>query len=480
MIRNESAFGVGLDFGTSNSAAAWFDGQDVHMIALEDDAVVMPTAVHLDRALLARTGTAAIQQYILENQDRIVELTPEVIAHASLVTGEAEAGDPFSQPEITTSAVYGAAVIDRGLPGRLFRGVKRLIGNAEMKRLMVFDHPFRLVALLTPMLKAIRQSIDRVVSLASDQVVIGRPVHFEGPSGASEVALARLAEASGYAGLQSKRFYPEPLAATLSYLVQNVRSGVEQQKGLALTFDFGGGTLDLSLVRFDGLQMAVLVTSGMAIGGDHIDQLMFKRFISPHLGKGERWVRRVDGEVIETEFPFDEFEALLLNWPVTYTLNQGKYRSKIRDGVQQGGAAAEKFQRLEALISHNLSYLVFQAIRAAKAQLSVASEAVIDIPELDLSIPVSLPEFDDLLRELLVQIEQLIDQTLARSGLNQSEVDLVIRTGGSSLIASIRQCLDARFPGKVVEHDPFTSVAAGLSIASYYGHEYDSATTISR
>ena len=480
MIRNESAFGVGLDFGTSNSAAAWFDGQDVHMIALEDDAVVMPTAVHLDRALLARTGTAAIQQYILENQDRIVELTPEVIAHASLVTGEAEAGDPFSQPEITTSAVYGAAVIDRGLPGRLFRGVKRLIGNAEMKRLMVFDHPFRLVALLTPMLKAIRQSIDRVVSLASDQVVIGRPVHFEGPSGASEVALARLAEASGYAGLQSKRFYPEPLAATLSYLVQNVRSGVEQQKGLALTFDFGGGTLDLSLVRFDGLQMAVLVTSGMAIGGDHIDQLMFKRFISPHLGKGERWVRRVDGEVIETEFPFDEFEALLLNWPETYTLNQGKYRSKIRDGVQQGGAAAEKFQRLEALISHNLSYLVFQAIRAAKAQLSVASEAVIDIPELDLSIPVSLPEFDDLLRELLVQIEQLIDQTLARSGLNQSEVDLVIRTGGSSLIASIRQCLDARFPGKVVEHDPFTSVAAGLSIASYYGHEYDPATTISR
>ncbi|MEJ6671759.1 MAG: Hsp70 family protein [Pseudomonadales bacterium] len=480
MIRNESAFGVGLDFGTSNSAAAWFDGQDVHMIALEDAAVVMPTAVHLDRALLARTGTAAIQQYILENQDRIVELTPEVIAHASLVTGEAEAGDPFSQPEITTSAVYGAAVIDRGLPGRLFRGVKRLIGNAEMKRLMVFDHPFRLVALLTPMLKAIRQSIDRVVSLASDQVVIGRPVHFEGPSGASEVALARLAEASGYAGLQSKRFYPEPLAATLSYLVQNVRSGVEQQKGLALTFDFGGGTLDLSLVRFDGLQMAVLVTSGMAIGGDHIDQLMFKRFISPHLGKGERWVRRVDGEVIETEFPFDEFETLLLNWPVTYTLNQGKYRSKIRDGVQQGGAAAEKFQRLEALISHNLSYLVFQAIRAAKAQLSVASEAVIDIPELDLSIPVSLPEFDDLLRELLVQIEQLIDQTLARSGLNQSEVDLVIRTGGSSLIASIRQCLDARFPGKVVEHDPFTSVAAGLSIASYYGHEYDPATTISR
>ena len=480
MSRNEPAFGVGLDFGTSNSAAAWFDGQDVHMIALEEADVVMPTAVHLDRALLARTGTAAIRQYILENQDRIVELTPEVIAQASLVTGEAEATDPFSQPEITTSAVYGAPVIDRGLPGRLFRGVKRLIGNAEMKRLMVFDHPFRLVALLTPMLKAIRQSIERVVPLTHDQVMIGRPVHFEGLNGANAVALARLTEAAGYAGLQSERFYPEPLAATLSYLVQNVRSGVEQQKGLALTFDFGGGTLDLSLVRFNGLQMTVLVTSGLAIGGDHIDQLIFKRFISPHLGKGERWVRRVDGQIIETEFPFDEFEALLLNWPVTYTLNQGKYRSKIRDGIQQGGAAAEKFQRLEELISHNLSYRVFQAIRAAKAALSATAETIIDVPELDLSIPVGLPEFNDLLQELLVQIETLIEQTIARAGLAQTEVDLVIRTGGSSLIASIRQCLEDRFPGRVVEHDPFTSVAAGLSIASYYGHEYDPATSIER
>ncbi len=478
MIRNDSSFGIGLDFGTSNSAAAWFDGQDVHMIALEEEAVVMPTAVHLDRALLARTGTAAIRQYILENQDRIVELTPEVIAQASLVTGEAEASDPFSQPEITTAAVYGAAVIDRGLPGRLFRGVKRLIGNAEMKRLMVFDHPFRLVALLTPMLKAIRQRIEREVVLTDDQVIIGRPVHFEGPSGASDVALARLTESAGYAGLKSKRFYPEPLAATLSYLVQNVRSGVAQQNGLALTFDFGGGTLDLSLVRFNGLQMEVLVTSGLAVGGDHIDQLIFKRFISPHLGKGERWVRRVDGAVIETEFPFDEFEGLLLNWPVTYTLNQGKYRSKIRDGIQQGGSSAEKFQRLEELISHNLSYRVFQAIRAAKAELSRAAEAVIDVPELDLSIPVRLPEFNDLLRDLLIQIENLIDQTLARAGLNPSDVDLVIRTGGSSLIASIKNGLEARFPGRVLVHDPFTSVAAGLSIASFYGHEYDPATTI--
>jgi len=37
----------------------------------------------------------------------------------------------------------------------------------------------------------------------------------------------------------------------------------------------------------------------------------------------------------------------------------------------------------------------------------------------------------------------------------------------------VRQILDARFPGKVVEHDPFTSVATGLAIASYYGYQAD-------
>jgi len=127
-----------------------------------------------------------------------------------------------------------------------------------------------------------------------------------------------------------------------------------------------------------------------------------------------------------------------------------------------------------------LSYRVFQAIRAAKAELSTQTETVIDVPELDLSIPVGLPAFNDLLQHLLAEVETLIDQTLARAGLNPLDIDLVIRTGGSSLIASIQSCLEARFPRRVVVHDPFTSVAAGLSIASYYGHEYDPATTIER
>jgi hypothetical chaperone protein len=330
-----------------------------------------------------------------------------------------------------------------------------------------------LVALVTPILRAIRQSIESYTSLESNQIVIGRPVEFEGQEDANQVALERLSEAADYAGLQSNRFYPEPLAATLSYLVAQKGGNTLASSGIALTFDFGGGTLDLSLVRFQDTQLEVLATKGLAKGGDYIDQLLFKRLVSPHLGQGERWVRRVDGALIETEFPFDEYESLLLNWPVTYTLNQNKYRAKIRDGIKQGGAASEKFQRLEDLIVHNQGYLVFQAIKAAKAALTTAETTSIDIPELDIDISLSRSLFEDLMADLLVEVNELLDSALDSANLSAASVDIVIRTGGSSLIDAIRQLLDHRFPNKVVSHDPFTSVAAGLAIASFYGADLE-------
>ncbi|MFT5693957.1 MAG: putative chaperone protein, partial [Oceanicoccus sp.] len=33
--------------------------------------------------------------------------------------------------------------------------------------------------------------------------------------------------------------------------------------------------------------------------------------------------------------------------------------------------------------------------------------------------------------------------------------------------------LEKYFPGKVVQHDPFTSVAAGLAIANYFDYRAD-------
>ncbi len=135
---------------------------------------------------------------------------------------------------------------------------------------------------------------------------------------------------------------------------------------------------------------------------------------------------------------------------------------------QQGGAGARKFRRLRELIQQNLSYVVFQAIKDFKAELSDREEAVLDISEIDVEVRLTRAGFEALIGDLLGQAERALDETVALAGLDHGDVDIVLCTGGSSLIPAVRRILEDRFCGRVVEHDPFTSVAAGLAIANFH------------
>jgi hypothetical chaperone protein len=280
------------------------------------------------------------------------------------------------------------------------------------------------------------------------------------------VAVARLTEAYEHAGFSVAAFYPEPVAATLSWL----HGARRRERGIALTVDFGGGTLDLAVVRFEGQSFEVLATHGMALGGDRIDQLIFEQMLFPELGKGERWVREVDGRTVDTLFPFHEFEAGLINWPTTFLLNQNHTRSMVVDRLARGGQGTEKFQRLLDLISFNYSHNCFQAIRRAKAALSSQFETSIDIPELNLNVPFSRARFEEILVPVLARTHECVQVVLERARVAADEVDVVIRTGGTSEIVAVRALLEELFPQKVEGHDPFTSVACGLAIANYGGH----------
>lgn len=456
--------GIGIDFGTTNSAAAIFDGKELRLVQLERDDSIMPSATYIDRDLQTLTGQKAIERYIHDNTGRTVELIPEVVGETSQFVehGDSESLAPV---ETVTQKIYGAAVIDSGLQGRLFRGTKRLLGDSTVRRLMVFEHPFRLVALITPILLAIRQSLNATVG-SFGSAHLGHPVNFEGRENfRNKTALARLSEAYKYAGVPDQQFYPEPIAAAVSFL--NANPEVEGE--LLFTLDFGGGTLDFCVLRRVGLHFDVVTTHGIALGGDHIDQRLFRALLFPLLGKGERWRRRGMDREIETHFPFEDYEDLLLNWAVTYTLNQNKYTTPVLDRIDQGGPGAVKFKRLRELITQNLSYVVFQAIKDFKAELSNSPEAVLDIPELDVEIRMTRAEFEELISDQLSQVEQALADTLARAQLPGEAIDIVLCTGGSSLIPAVRRILEEHFPGRVVEHDPFTSVAAGLAIASYHG-----------
>lgn len=462
-----STIGIGLDFGTSNSTAAWFDGEELHYVPLEGAGPILPTAIHLDRHYSAITGQAAIDRYVEENRGRRVELTAEVIGEASSSVGGGQLDDENPQLTTTRNILWGP-LIDRGLKGRMFHGLKRLLGDPAIERLSVFDQAYRLVALITPILQRMREAIEVATKRPMEGLHLGRPVVFEGSHpDRNAVAMARLTEGASHAKLGAATFYPEPLAATLSWLWQ----AKPKQGGIALTVDFGGGTLDLAAVRYgEAGRFDVLATAGAALGGNAIDQLIFRDLLFPALGKGASWARPVEGRRVDLPFPFEDFEDGLLNWQTTHLLNQNRTRWMVVDRIAQGGPDAERFQRLLDLISYNYSYNCFQAIRIAKAELSLRERTVLDVPELNLRLEFTRERFDALLAAPLARIDALIDEVLARAAIADSDVSVVVGTGGSSLIVAVRRLLDARFPGRVTAHDPFTSVAAGLAIASWAGY----------
>ncbi len=464
---------IGIDFGTSNSLAAVHSGRST-LVPLESDTPVMPTATYIDRDFQTLTGQAAIDRYIADNTGRTVELVPEVLGEASLLVGQ-PGTDSRSAPETVSQRVYGPALEDPGLPGRLFRGLKRLLGDPHTRRLMVFGKPYRLVALITPVLLRIRREIEASFQREGHGALAGplrcgHPVRFEGRDPNSQtLALERLREACGHAGLLASPldfgFFPEPVAAALSW---RASAGADAH-GTVLTFDFGGGTLDLALLRFDGDEHRILATAGAPIGGDHIDQRMFRELLFPLLGKGELWRRWGDERLIETRFPFEQYEDLLLNWTVGYTLNQNRFRAPVMDCMRQPPPAGTKFRRLFDLITRNLSYQVFQEVAAAKVRLSSQESTTLDLPELDIALELTREHFEHLIDEMLERVGHTVDQALARADCRPEAVDVVVRTGGSSLIPAVERLLERRFPGRVVDHDPFGSVADGLGIAAAKG-----------
>jgi molecular chaperone DnaK len=102
-----------------------------------------------------------------------------------------------------------------------------------------------------------------------DRAVFTIPVSMEGP------ARRQLRHAALMAGLRVHQFVHEPLAALYGHL--RGRADYEQhiaqlERRLALVFDWGGGTLDLTLCKFSaGALVQVLNLGDPEVGGDRFD-----------------------------------------------------------------------------------------------------------------------------------------------------------------------------------------------------------------
>lgn len=471
--KKNNTIGLGVDFGTSNSAAAIFDGTYIFVVKI-DNRLLLPSATYLNRKFIAITGQNAIDEYIQNNIGRRVELSMMSLGEASANTG---GYDESGLPQVSeTQTVYSSELEDSGLSGRLLYGIKQLLadqGNGELK---VFNKYYKLEALITPILLRIHNSLIKLAKENFDDfksfpsVTIGHPVNFERRKSAekdgNKIALERLKKSFNYAGFGSQKFCTEPVAAAISYLSEKTDLNNET----LLIVDFGGGTLDLCILTVSEKDFNIIVTNGIGLGGNHIDQKLFEALIFPKIGKGISSNIANIADSNSRNFHFSEYETLLANWPISYMLNQNEYLTPILNLIEHtdNNEHKIKLQRLLDLIQFNYSYLVLQHLKDLKEDLSFKEEAFLDVPELDLNFKVTQSKFNTIIHEYVCQFEDVIQSTLEKAKLDSTSIDRVICVGGSSQIPAMQNILQKHFPDRIEDHEIFTSVAAGLAVHDYY------------
>jgi len=158
----------------------------------------------------------------------------------------------------------------------------------------------------------------------------------------------------------------------------------------------------------------------------------------------------------------------LINWHLIPQLRTNSVREALRH-IKMTADDVPAIVNLENLIEDNNGFLLFQAIEKAKIELSSYERSMIFFREQGLEIkePVARLEFEEAIHGHTTRIAACIDETIKRSGLTPSDIDVVFTTGGTSHLPCIRDLFLQRFgPEKMQNRDSFTSVAYGLGLSA--------------
>ena len=385
-------------------------------------------------------GRAAIDAYLEDNRSR-GPLTREV----QLLGIRLPSTDP------THKSLEAYILADTSAPGRLFQALKTFLGDPLDTRTNVFGDAKGLEDLIALILVHVRNRAKELTGEAPDAITLGRPVRFIGDDDAEGRATGRLRAAAELAGFRDVRFVPEPIAAAHA---ANVGPGT------SLVFDFGGGTLDLCVVRRDERGgLAVLATAGGPIGGDRATELLIEDAVAPRLGSRAEWGPK------RLRLPRYIVNALR-DWHALSALNEKPLLDALDDLVR-AGAPRRELAALRSAVELQLGYEIFQTTDATKIDLSTVPAAILTYhhAEVDVDARVTRGRFEHLVRPLLDETASLVRRVTADAALPAADIAAVVYTGGSSAIPAFRALMHELVPNAVArDAAAFTSVAAGLAM----------------
>jgi molecular chaperone DnaK (HSP70) len=227
-----------------------------------------------------------------------------------------------------------------------------------------------------------------------DRAVVTIPVTLDG-RGRRE-----LRDAALKAGVRIVQFVHEPLAALYAYLRDQESFGralAELNDKLVLVFDWGGGTLDLTLCRLSGVTLSQVASLGdRNIGGDRFDELLRNHVVKRH----------------SEMFGLQSFDL-------------------------EPGADKTLIRRCE-LAKIGLS-------TQSKRTVLVANYLRAEGPERTLEVEVTRDDLESLTRDLVNEGIATIHDLLERVGRPPEAIELCLATGGMLAMPRIRERLDETF-----------------------------------
>jgi hypothetical chaperone protein len=440
---------LGMDFGTTNSGIAVYDGVQVDVLRLDPvaDSSVMRSVIYVTRDHELHVGQEAIDLYNAQNINRGRRLVRKKVGHITMEFAE-------SAPVETDVHI----LVDELEPGRLLRSLKSALATSYTGT-AIFGKDYTLESLIALYLGAARERASGLLGEEVRYVVLGRPVHFVSAEsdGDDRRAEERLRSAAHLAGFEQVEFEFEPVAAAKHY----AQSADGPQN--ILVYDFGGGTLDLTVMRVaPGAPAEIMAIGGVGIAGDRFDQRIVEQTLLPHFGSGVTWG---DKSLPVPRHLIDQVTA----WDGLSTLATIENRSFLHR-MQVSCTAPARLYALESLIFNFYGFALFETVEAVKRRLSSAPFDVIRFEGQDIDIwqPLTRSQFEGIIRAEWRRIREAVVDVVERSGLSATQIDAVVRTGGSSSIPVFLDMLGDLFgPEKLVTEDLFTGVTAGLGIAAW-------------
>jgi hypothetical chaperone protein len=439
---------IGLDFGTTTTVASVFDGRQLRLIPLDPSdttPTVMRSVLLVSRSGELMVGRTAIDHYTASNVGRAIEYKDVMLGVLQM---------HFADMTITRDI---HAVVDGNAPARLFQSLKTALRDPSYTSTDVFGTRWSVEEIIATFLREVRRRAEEYLGEPIDGLTVGRPVHYTDTTAGDELVLARMRRACELASLPNVSFLEEPVAAAYAFKQQLA------EPRSVFVFDFGGGTLDTTVMLLDPRDRpAVLATGGVSIGGDLLDSRIVTGALLPYFGAGARLgPRKLPLPAFILEHLVDWQSIAELNRPNTWAL------------VVQAMEAADRpreMRALRTLVRQNYGLPLYTAVEQAKRQLSSETAATIALEHDDLAFTHELArvEFERLIGPEIRAMASCIDQTLRDAGANPADIDIALRTGGSSRIPRCVRLLGDRFGAERLHAmDAFTSVGAGLGVAAW-------------